>query len=114
MCVSMLDLAMGMSTNLLDDNNGTSNDPYNDENRNSKNKKNNLFDILRVRTDDSKPLVRAKAIQALGTALALDWPKIKSKMRYNLFTNISNLKLSGGTNENEDDNRYKIHLLRSN
>jgi hypothetical protein len=33
------------------------------------------LDTLRIRSDDEKPLVRAKAIQAFGTALALQWPK---------------------------------------
>lgn len=38
----------------------------------------NLFDMLRARIDDSKPLVRAKAIQTFGAALALNWPKVSS------------------------------------
>jgi hypothetical protein len=34
-----------------------------------------LLDVLRARTDDERPLVRAKALQAFGTALSLRWPR---------------------------------------
>jgi hypothetical protein len=35
----------------------------------------NLLEILRTRTQDDKPLVRSKAIQAYGIALGKQWPK---------------------------------------
>ena len=38
----------------------------------------NLFEILRIRIDDDKPLVRAKAIQTFSAALGLDYPKFTS------------------------------------
>ena len=34
-----------------------------------------LLEVLRQRSDDERPLVRAKALQAFGTALSLRWPK---------------------------------------
>ena len=38
----------------------------------------NLFEILRLRIDDDKPLVRVKAIQAFAAALGLNYPKCTS------------------------------------
>ena len=38
----------------------------------------NLFEILRIRIDDDKPLVRVKAIQAFAAALGLNYPKCTS------------------------------------
>ncbi|KAJ1415856.1 hypothetical protein B484DRAFT_157875, partial [Ochromonadaceae sp. CCMP2298] len=35
-----------------------------------------LIDLLRARTTDDKPLVRTKALQALGLALSMPWPKL--------------------------------------
>ena len=34
-----------------------------------------LLEVLRQRADDERPLVRAKALQAFGTALSLRWPR---------------------------------------
>jgi hypothetical protein len=38
-----------------------------------------LFEILRLRVNDDKPLVRVKAIQTLGAALGLNYPKRKQR-----------------------------------
>jgi hypothetical protein len=46
-----------------------------------------LFEILRLRVNDDKPLVRVKAIQTLGSALGLNYPK--RKQRRNTSTCIS-------------------------
>jgi hypothetical protein len=72
MCVSMLHIALGIE--------GKNKDT---EDVSDLESPLNLFDMLRTRIDDSKPLVRAKAIQTFGAALALNWPKV----RYT-YTNI--------------------------
>ena len=41
----------------------------------SVNKTVSIIDLLRIRCYDEKPMVRAKAIQALGQALSMQWPK---------------------------------------
>jgi hypothetical protein len=66
MCVSMLHLALGMEEKNKDT-----------EDVSDVETPLNLFDMLRIRIDDSKPLVRAKAIQTFGAALALNWPKVR-------------------------------------
>ena len=51
----------------------------NDDTSAHTNKKNNhrkcLFDVLHLRMDDEKPMVRAKAIQTFGTALCVAYPQ---------------------------------------
>ena len=37
----------------------------------------NLFEILRARIDDEKPIVRVKALQTFAIALGLSYPKCK-------------------------------------
>lgn len=39
------------------------------------NKTISIIDLLRIRCYDEKPMVRAKAVQAFGQALSMQWPK---------------------------------------
>ena len=100
MCTSILDLALGF----LDDKNEKENDLEETKNngvhgklspKSSRSKmktvqnspvtpkvsvqKIGLFEILRLRVNDDKPLVRVKAIQTLGSALGLNYPKRKQR-----------------------------------
>jgi poly-D-alanine transfer protein DltD len=56
--------------------------------------KTSLFEILRNRIEDEKPLVRVKAIQIFGTALSLNYPKrVNNNNRDNEITVFQNEEL---------------------
>ena len=129
MCTSILDLALGY----LDDKNENENENENENNfgksppkslpspksPSSKMKmnqnspvfskidvqKNGLFEILRVRVNDDKPLVRVKAIQTLGAALGLNYPK--RKQRRSSSTSNSNNNSSHSINSNSSSSKSR-------
>ena len=91
MCSSVLDLALGFLEEPENDIQGIEQVPGQEQNRDSigmddetsispavKNIRTmNLFEILRARIDDEKPIVRVKALQTFAIALGLSYPKCK-------------------------------------
>ena len=116
MCASVLDLALGF----LEEENENGNENENEKMENSDNtrmtsgkspvpaptplkahtNKTSLFEILRNRIEDDKPLVRVKAIQIFGTALSLNYPKRVNKNKNSSI-------------DNDDDADFQIEELGS-
>jgi hypothetical protein len=103
MCASVLDLALGF----LEEENENEKTEYSDTRMTSEKSpvpvpipqkaqtnKTSLFEILRNRIEDEKPLVRVKAIQIFGTALSLNYPKrVNNNNRDNEITVFQNEEL---------------------
>ena len=110
MCTSILDLALGyLDEKKEDENNLGKSSPKSPSSKTKMNqnnsvstkavgRKNGLFEILRLRVDDDKPLVRVKAIQTLGTALGLNYPR--RKQRRSTSTCVSNSNNSSSKSRN--------------
>ena len=116
MCASVLDLALGF----LEEENENGNENENEKMENSDNtrttsgkspvpaptplkahtNKTSLFEILRNRIEDDKPLVRVKAIQIFGAALSLNYPKRVNKNKNSSI-------------DNHDDADFQIEELGS-
>jgi hypothetical protein len=52
------------------------------------NKTISIIDLLRIRCYDEKPMVRAKAVQAFGQALSMQWPKHTDGIILSVYTTL--------------------------
>jgi hypothetical protein len=114
MCASVLDLALGFLEEENENGNENEKMENSDNTRMTSGKspvpaptplkahtnKTSLFEILRNRIEDEKPLVRVKAIQIFGTALSLNYPKRVNKNK-------------NGSIDNDDDADFQIEELGS-